>query len=496
MLACCATGRRRLDELALRFGSDAVQHCVDALFERSEMRMRRAISAIPPGTYRYEDYLDSDRDTGNPILLTVAITKSKDSLEADFTGSASQVSAPTNGSLAVTAMGTFVALKALLDPQGPINQGAFRPVSVWAPEGTILNVQPPGAVGGYTEIRRRVESVVTGALAQAVPQYVAGDIKGTSNHTYIGSSHPTRGETIFYEYPAGGTGGFLEHDGGDAMRAYDEGDFSSIQPVEAVELEHALLVESCSLRPDSCGDGRHRGGLGLRREIRLLAHQGLFSELSDRNIVPPFGVCGGYAAAPNQFSVRRDGKTIAPSAVPGKVSGFALRADDVVVIETAGGGGYGSPLERDPELVARDVREGYISRRRARASYGVSLRRGRVDVVATARERESLSKAVAHLQVIATEESGLEDGRRICRLNPEDAMPLGGRGALIEVVNPAGAPLRMWLAESAATAVGRIPLDAVARGILGTGEAAVVEVRPLRAGKREGGGSAAHVRAR
>lgn len=484
MRACCATGQQRLQDLERRFGRATVRSSFDALLERSELRMRRAIRAIPSGTYRYEDYLDGDRDTGNPILLTVAIKTVGDRLEADFTGSANQVSGPTNASLAVTEMGTFVALKALLDPHGPINQGAFRAVSVRAPEGTIVNVRYPGAVGGYTEIRRRVESVVMGALARAVPQYVAGDIKGTSNHTYIGSSHPQRGDTIFYEYPAGGTGGFLEHDGGDAMRAYDEGDFSSIQPAEAVELQHALLVESCSLRSDSCGDGRQRGGLGLRREIRLLAGQGQFSELSDRNIIPPFGVCGGYAAAPNRFYVRRAEKTIEPSRLPGKVSGFVLRENDVVVIETAGGGGYGSPLDRDPDLVAHDVRFGYISRQRARKRYGVVLRRGGVDVAATDRERRSLREATIRLRVIEAGESGLEYGRRICRLNPEDAVRLGEEQTLIEVVNPNGAPLRMWLMISAATPVGSIPLDSIALGILGADKGTVVDVRSLRTTKR------------
>src|SRR5207237_1075357 len=119
-----------------------------------------------------------------------------------------------------------------------------------------------------------------------------------------------------------------------------------IQPAEAVEIEHALLVEMCTLRTDSCGDGASRGGVGLRREIRLLADEGSFSELSDRNVIPPFGVCGGYAAVPNRFYVRRNGELIEPSAVPGKISGFLLRRDDIVVLETAGGGGYGLPTRR------------------------------------------------------------------------------------------------------------------------------------------------------
>ncbi|MEK7877238.1 MAG: hydantoinase B/oxoprolinase family protein, partial [Pseudomonadota bacterium] len=286
------------------------------------------------------------------------------SVSIDFAGSSPQVRGPVNCSLAVTATGAFVALKALLDPQGHINQGAFKPVTVSAPEGTVTNAQFPAAVGGFSEMRRRIESLVMGALAAAAPTYVAGDHKGASNHTYISNEDSERRRTtIFYEYPAGGTGGFLEHDGADAMRAWDEGDFSSIQPAEVVEHEHALLVECCELRTDSGGGGVHRGGLGLRRVVRLLANEGTFSELSDRNILQPFGVCGGGAGEPNRFVVLRNGIEIEPSDIPGKVSGFPLRRDDAVLMESAGGGGYGDALERLTSRVARDVREGYVSRR-------------------------------------------------------------------------------------------------------------------------------------
>ena len=339
MLACCHTARGRLAELAGRFGAERLEAIMSALLDRAERRMRLAIARIRDGTYLYEDYLDSDNVSGRPVLLRVAATVTGEAFHADFAGSAAQVKGPVNCSLAVTAMGTFVALKALLDPKGVINGGGFRPVTVEAPEGTIVNCRHPAATGGFSELRRRVETVVMGALSRAAPDYVAGDVKGATNHTYIASVHPGRGRTtIFYEYPSGGTGGFLEHDGSDTVRAYDEGDFSSIQPAEAVEMEHALLVERTELRTDSCGDGRHRGGLGLRREVRLLAETGSFSELSDRNLIPPYGVSGGHASSPNRFTVLRDGATLQPSDVPGKVSDFPLRQGDVVVMETAGGG--------------------------------------------------------------------------------------------------------------------------------------------------------------
>jgi N-methylhydantoinase B len=482
MLACCNTAERRLDELVVRFGLDVIRSCVSELIDRGERRMRRAIAAIPDGVYRYEDYLDSDSLTGNPVLLTVAVHVKGDVLNVDFAGSSSQVAGPTNGSLAVTAMGTFVALKALLDPSGPINHGAFRPVTVTAPAGTIVNVQPPGAVGGYTEIRRRVESVIMGALARAVPKYAAGDIKGASNHTYIGSYNAARDRTtIFYEYPAGGTGGFLESDGNHTLRAYDEGDFASIQPAEAVEMEHALLVEECSMRQDSCGDGRHRGGLGMHREIRLLADSGRFSELSDRNIVPPYGVCGGHSAAPNRFYVRRGQDVVAPTNVPGKISGFLLHRNDIVVLESAGGGGYGLAIERSPQMVAADLRQGYITEEKAAGVYGVVFQKGHIDEAATARLRSKIARGAIKL-TIAEGKDVYEDGRRICPLAAADVCRLGGNLALIEIVTSSGAPLRAWIKPSESTRPGTLPLGSIGRSILAVDTSDQVEVRVLAAG--------------
>ena len=482
MLACCHTALDRLNALVERFGADQIQAIMAQHLNRGERRMRQAIARIRPGTYCYEDYFDSDNAGGAPIPLRVAITVAGDSLKADFAGSARQTRGPVNCSLAVTAMGTFVALKALLDPQGGINNGAFRPIAVDAPRGSIVNAAYPAAMGGFSEVRRRVESVVMGALAMAAPKFIAGDIKGATNHTYISSTHPVHGRpTIFYEYPSGGTGGFLEHDGSHTIRAYDEGDFTSIQPAEAVELEHGLLIERCALRVDSCGDGAHRGGLGLRREIRLLADAGSFSELSDRNVVPPFGVCGGHASSPNRFTVIRDGAVIEPSATPGKVSGFPLRKNDVVVLETAGGGGYGAPTERAPERVLEDVREGYISARRAHERYGVVLDGDAVDANATREQRMTIVGEVNELRVVSADRDDFVDGRRVCRLAPGDADRLNVvDGSLVEFVNRAGAPLRAWVAVAEEAKPGEVSLGPLARAVLGISNESRAEIRVLK----------------
>lgn len=490
MLACCHTAQRRIDELIGKFGIDIVNRATDAILKRSESRMRSAIAAIKPGRYYYEDYLDSDNIGARPVLVCVTVTVDRDEMQVDYAGSSAQVSGPVNCSLAVTAAGAFVAIKALLDPQGPINQGAFRPVKITAPEGTVTNARFPAAVGGFSEMRRRSESLVVGALAAAAPKYVAGDHKGASNHTYIGSHNPRRGRpTIFYEYPAGGSGGFFEHDGSDAIRAWDEGDFSSIQPAEVVEHEHALLVERCELRVDSGGAGRHRGGLGLRRVVRLLAESGSFSELSDRNILRPFGVCGGRAGAPNRFTVIRDGVEIEPSDIPGKVSGFPMRYGDSIVMQTAGGGGYGDPLTRPLDLVMRDVEEGYVTRARAADAYGVVFTNdGAVDERATAQRREQLAAARVRLAVTDAAQDEFRDGRRVLQLSAATMHRLrAAEGALVELVSERGAPLRAWLDRSEDAADASVALGPRARLMLRTEAGQSVEIRLLDSGAPNAG---------
>lgn len=482
MLACCHTAQIRMKELIERYGNGAISIAMRMLLDRSEQRMRDAIRKIPPGIYHYEDYLDSDNVSTRPVLVRVAITVDDGEMTIDFAGSSQQVRGPVNCSMAVTAAGAFIALKALLDPQGYVNQGSFRPAKVFAPAGTVTNAKYPAAVGGFSEMRRRIESIVMGALAPAAPAYVAGDLKGASNHTYISSENPRGGRrTIFYEYPAGGTGGFLEHDGSDAMRAWDEGDFSSIQPVEVVEHEHKLLVEYCELRTNSGGEGLHRGGLGLRRAVRQLSSEGVFSELSDRNILQPFGVCGGFAGEPNRFVVLRNGSEVEPSTIPGKVSGFPLRGDDAVLMESAGGGGYGDPLERALDLVARDVLEGYVSRAHAEDRYGVVFSNDLiVDEDATANQRALLRRQRPYLKVTRADTDAFADGRRQCLISVATLARLGAdEGALIEFVSPRGAPLRAWLGVSDALPDHTVPIGPIGCAILGVTPGQTVETRLL-----------------
>ncbi|MBV8150613.1 MAG: hydantoinase B/oxoprolinase family protein, partial [Candidatus Eremiobacteraeota bacterium] len=357
MEGACRLGESKLKALVERRGAELVRDAMEALLDRAEARMRAAIATLPDGTYRCEAYLDNSGDSAEPLLLKLALTVDGERLTADFTGCPPEVPGPTNLGPAHASTATFTMTKAFLDPHGPINAGAMRPLQIIVPEGTMLNARPPAACGAIGEVRRALEGLVMGALGRAVPKRAIGDLKGASNITTIA----WRGKPPFVEFPAGGTGGWADADGNNAVRNFAEGDLSSIQPVEAIELRWPLRVERCALRVDSGGPGERRGGLGIEREVRVLEDGATLSVLSDKNVIPPYGVNGGLPGAPNRFVVRRDGNEIEPSSTPGKIAAFPLRKGDIVVMQTAGGGGFGDPQRREAARLGRDLKFGYVS---------------------------------------------------------------------------------------------------------------------------------------
>ena len=370
------------------------------LIDRAERRTRQRIEALADREYVYEHYLDPVGAGAEPVIAKARIRIGRGATSRSISlALPGRPGAAMNAGPAVAATGAFIVLKAFLDPAQPINHGNFRPISITAPEGTFFNARYPASCAGSSEVRHAAISAVLGAMSQAMPERMAGDIKGTSNHIYIGGKDPDRPEPfIFYEYPAGGTGATAEGDGGDALRNFAEGDFASIQSVESIEHESPLLVERCEIRRDSGGAGRHRGGCGLRRDVRVLVDRALLSVSSNKNILPPFGVAAGWAGAPNSFAVIRNGEELAPSDTPGQVQGFPLRPDDIVVMRSSGGGGYGDPLERDPERILDDIGEGRVSVEEARRIYGVAIDRGAVDTGATASLRDAMKKPPADAQ--------------------------------------------------------------------------------------------------
>ena len=259
---------------------------------------------------------------------------------------------------------------------------------------------------------------------------------------------------------------------------------TTIQPIEAVEQLYPVRVERTALREDSGGPGQWRGGLGLTREVRIKATGTRLSVLAEKSVLPPFGVCGGGPGATNHFWVRRNGRPIEPSPLPGKVSAFPIEPDDVLVMDSSGGGGFGDPLRRDPAAVAADLAQGYVTPAAAQAIYGVVLRAGAIDGKATARRRARLSAARPRVRLSAAPDLDSERGRWL-RLDAVTAKRLGvGAGAVVELINPVGAPLRAWVAGVLPGDGGRAEVPAVVLRMLALAEDAVVDIRPVHTALR------------
>ncbi len=484
-LGACRIAESRIRRLLAKYGRKTVLDCITLNLDRSERRLRARIATLPRGEYVYEDYLEFYQEGGfDPVLMRLTLTIAGDEIVADFAGSSPQVPGVVNSTLATTGAGVLVAVKAVLDPEGPINHGTFRPIRLQAPEASIVDVKLDAPAGAHGEVRKRAVSVMLGALAQVVPELVSGDLCGTSFPNAMGGRDERRQrDYVYYEAPAGGNGAFLEGDGASAWGNIDFGNVRTIQSAEALESGMPLHVERSELRCDSGGEGTTRGGLGLRRELRLLEGESRYSVLSDRAVLPPFGVAGAGPAAPVKVSLRRDGAEV-DFATPGKVTGVAIRAGDIVVMQSAGGGGYGDPLAREPDRVRDDVLAGYVSPERARLGYGVVLApSGEVDVAATQAERARLATARRRFPVTADERDPYEGrlGRhRVLRVAPAMAADLGlAAGDLIELRGRHPAPLRAWLRFEADAHEGQVALDAFGRRILGVSPGDSVEVKHL-----------------
>tara|TARA_B110000467_G_scaffold98001_1_gene88637 strand:- start:117 stop:989 length:873 start_codon:yes stop_codon:yes gene_type:complete len=277
----------------------------------------------------------------------------------------------------------------------------------------------------------------------------------------------------------------MEADGPSAMAAIDWGDLTTVQPTEVLENRFPLHIEWAQLGLDSGGPGRHRGGLGMRRALRLTRGTAAYSLLSDGAIMPPFGIHGGETGAPvDSYVIKADGSEHHFSS-PGKVGGYPLTADDTVILQSAAGGGYGDPLTREPEAVLRDLINGLVSTEIAEEIYGVRLNdAGEVDDAHTASKRSELLRSRPSVRVTALDHDPYTASgpskRRLIRLNPVDIKAYGlAADQKIELLDIMGPPLRGWVMPDEAVAPGTVPLDPNGMLSLGIEDDAAVQLRPL-----------------
>jgi N-methylhydantoinase B len=373
------TAVARVVELAERYGVNVVQGSMRALLDVSERRVRDSISRWPDGEYSASDWLDNDGITDEPREVRVTVRIRGDEAEVDFTGSSEQVQGPFNSVLGYTHSGVYMSFQAATDPDISPNAGCYRPISVIAPEGTIVNPRFPAACTGGNELTSIIHMAVFRALSQidgpdGRPQVMACD-HGSSNNMLISGRDPrTGGRYVIYEYPEGGWGGNSRRDGASATWSIVGNTWNV--PVEVVEQRFPVRVERYELREDSGGPGTHRGGLGIRRDHRVYGHEAEVSIFGNRVRVPPWGLAGGGEGAPAAYMVREDSSSEPHPAAPefgSKAVGVQLADGEVITQLTAGGGGWGDPRARDPALVEHDVRLGYVSAEAARREYGVEL---------------------------------------------------------------------------------------------------------------------------
>jgi N-methylhydantoinase B len=356
-IAACNVGARRLAELAEVFGAEELTAIFEDLLTRSELMTRKALAVIPAGTYCYVDYLDNDGiELDKPIRIEVAVTISGGNIEFDFTGTSPQVKGPMNCVRSGTLAAACFAVRAVTDPTIPSNGGCFRPLSLHLPEGTIVNPVEPAPVNARTATIKRITGCMIGALAQVVPQKVPAASAGELLVMAFGGRKSTGEQFIVGELVAGGSGASADSDGVDVIET-DATNCMNL-PAEAMEMEAPIRIHRIALRRDSGGAGMFRGGLGVVREYEVLEGEVSFSHRGERHFSAPAGVDGGGSGAMARSVIRRvDGKE---EVIPSKIV-TVLHKGDRLTVETAGGGGYGDPLKRDPERVAADVRNGKVS---------------------------------------------------------------------------------------------------------------------------------------
>jgi len=391
-LAGLNVGKARLGVLLRQHGASALSAYMSELLDRAETLTRRAIGRIRPGSYTFEDYLDSDGiDPDKLVRIRATVTVRGSGLHIDFSGSDQQVKGPINADKAAVMSAVYFVAKAIGDPTAPDNGGCYRPIHVNLPEGSVVNPRPPAPVNGRTITMKRIADTILGALVPAMPERIPAAPSGLVRVLVFGGNDPASGRTfVCTDFSTGGTGGQPGRDGVDSL----ETDIANTMnmPAESLELHYPLRVHRNALVPDSGGAGRQRGGLGVEREIELLRGEATVTLREDRHRTKAWGLYGGEPPPFAHAEVRHaDGRR---TAIPSK-GVFRLSAGDRIHCWATGGAGYGDPLERDPSLVLQDVIDGKISVAAAEERYGVAgvdPRRRRHDEAATTRRREALRR--------------------------------------------------------------------------------------------------------
>jgi N-methylhydantoinase B len=395
MVAAVRKGSQRFSDVIDRFGLKTTVGALNEILLQGERMARAAVRRIPNGTYSAEAILDGDGNDDAPLderlLLKLTITVKDDELTADFTGTGPQNRGPMNTPEPSTISATRYAFKIVTTPHLPCNEGFFRALRIVIPDGSFLKPRFPAACAMWPTPSTTIPDLFLKALAPAIPDRVRGGHFGDSMANFIYGVDPKSGKYyVCAEADAGGYGGKPLEDGEAALFSMTLGDTYNV-PAEVVEVRYPWRVERYELVQDSGGAGKSRGGLGVRRDYRLGSDAGLTVTADRVKYTPPWGVFGGRPGKTNLTVVERlDGSKEEWR----KISNLPLKKGEVVSFRGGGGGGYGNAVERDPNRVARDVVDGYVSMAAARDEYDVVIDPAtlQVDRAATAALRKALRK--------------------------------------------------------------------------------------------------------
>lgn len=369
--AALMVGETRLAALLDRYGDTTVSDAIGQLNQRAASQMRASLADIPDGSYRAKAFVDSDGVVNTPLTIALKVTKSEKGLTFDFQGSSPPCIGPMNSVRATTHSAVYLAMRHIF-PDVPMNAGAFEPFRVAGIEDTFLDAKYPRPVSGCAaEVSQRIAEAVFAALVQAIPDKVTAAPAGTSGNFALGGFDPARnGNYVMYQISGGGYGGNVHHDG--LSNGCSTIGISKAPPIEIMEQTYPVLYRHYALHEGSGGAGEHRGGFGLDYEVELRRGEAKASFVMDHGRFGPQGACGGNDGQVNKVTVFRDDRPYTPEHLS-KEQDIPLVAGDKVHVQTPGGGGYGDPFDRDPNLVAEDVRLGRYSPQQAKTLFGVVL---------------------------------------------------------------------------------------------------------------------------
>ena len=367
-ISACRTGERRVSELVTRFGLDTYHEAIEAIFDHGERLARARLAELPNGTWEAEDWADDDGiDLDTMLKLKVKVTITDDEFIVDWSGSNPATMGPMNLPIGLTEGVTGLAFKGITTPDTPANYGNYRPLKVIAPAGEMMHAIPPAPTFTVWAALLAPE-VILKAVSQGMPDRVpacsGGDVFDIMG---VGLQPDTGLPWVEATNEAVGFGAYSGGDGEDAIMHLSEPGCRN-NPVEVLESKAPWMIDTYRIRPDSGGPGQFRGGVGVMRSYRFLYPSGFLS-LVKKTKSAPWGMNGGGDAAPGKVIVW-------PGTEKEEITGavnYPMAVGEVVENYSGGGGGWGDPRQRDPQLVLNDVRDGFVSERSARENYGVVI---------------------------------------------------------------------------------------------------------------------------